>query len=204
MFVRALSASASSAPSRVTLREGEASPGLAQTRQGDADFDQPVPTDRVSSALSEEDLRLVDQLRSRDQEVRQHEAAHKAVGGSLAGAASFTYQVGPDRKAYAVGGEVPIAMREGRTPDETISNARQVRAAALAPAKPSGQDLQVAAAATQMELMAVRQKQQLAEAARTAEVAAERGAEGATETRGTHLHSGEPCATCAKDAASYA
>jgi hypothetical protein len=190
----------------VTLREGSSSPAPdGETPETDQ---PPVPTDRISSKLSEEDLRMVDQLRSRDQEVRQHEAAHQAVGGSLAGAASFTYQVGPDRKAYAVGGEVPIAMREGRTPDETISNARQVRAAALAPAKPSGQDLQVAAAATQMELMAVQQKQQLAEAARTAEVAAERtteqqSAQRTTETRGTHLHSGEPCATCAKDAASY-
>ena len=39
----------------------------------------------------------------------------------------------------------------GRTPDETIQRARQIRAAALAPADPSGQDRAVAAQATQME-----------------------------------------------------
>ena len=51
---------------------------------------------------------------------------------------------------YAVGGEVNIDTSPGRTPQETIDKARQVQAAALAPADPSGQDRSVAARAGQM------------------------------------------------------
>ncbi|XLM21540.1 catalase, partial [Chromobacterium piscinae] len=83
-------------------------------------------------------------LKARDTDVRRHEAAHQAAGGSLAGAASFTYEQGPDGKQYAIGGEVPIQMSQGGTPQQTIQNAETVRAAALAPADPSGQDRAVA------------------------------------------------------------
>ena len=89
--------------------------------------------------------------------MRAHEAAHKAAGGSLAGSASFTYQRGPDGKMYAIGGEVPISFHEGSTPQETIAIARQIKAAALAPANPSPQDYSVASTATMMELKAQQQ-----------------------------------------------
>ncbi len=55
---------------------------------------------------------------------------------------------------YATGGEVPISFKKGRTPQETIANARQVKAAAMAPANPSPQDYSVANTATMMELKA--------------------------------------------------
>ena len=103
--------------------------------------------------------REVVDLRQRDAHVRQHEAAHQAAGGDLTGAVTFTYRTGPDGRSYAVGGGVPIAARTGRTPDETISIARRVRAAALAPADPSPADLAAAAAATQLEMRAQQQKQ---------------------------------------------
>ena len=87
----------------------------------------------------------------RDQAVRAHEQAHQSVAGQFAtGGASYSYQRGPDGVDYAIGGEVPITLQKGRTPEETISNARTVQAAALAPADPSGQDRAVAAAAGQM------------------------------------------------------
>lgn len=106
-------------------------------------------------ALSPEELRQVDRLKARDREVRAHEQAHQAAAGGLAsGGASYTFQRGPDGVDYAVGGEVPISLREGRTPEETIANARTIRAAALAPADPSPQDRAVAAAAGQMEARA--------------------------------------------------
>jgi hypothetical protein len=100
----------------------------------------------------------VKDLEARDREVRAHEAAHQAAAGGLGGGASFEYQTGPDGKSYAVGGEVSIDMSPGRTPEETIRRAQQVRAAALAPADPSPQDMAVAASATQME-SAARQQQ---------------------------------------------
>lgn len=108
--------------------------------------------------LDAEQEKQVTELKQRDAHVRQHEAAHQAAGGELAGSASFSYQTGPDGRSYAVGGEVPISARSGRTADETIAIARRVRAAALAPADPSPADLAAAAAAMQMEAKAQAQK----------------------------------------------
>jgi len=51
---------------------------------------------------------------------------------------------------YAVGGEVQIDVSPGRTPEETVRKADQIRRAALAPADPSAQDYRVAAQAAQM------------------------------------------------------
>ena len=81
--------------------------------------------------------------------------AHVAAGGSLIrSGASFTYESGPDGLRYAIGGEVGIDTSPGRTPAETLAKADQIRAAALAPADPSGQDRQVAAMATRMAMQA--------------------------------------------------
>lgn len=74
-----------------------------------------------------------------------------AAAGSMGGGASFDYQVGPDGRNYAVGGEVPVRTGTPSTPEEAIRNAAQLRAAALAPAEPSGQDRAVAAQAAAME-----------------------------------------------------
>ena len=46
-------------------------------------------------------------------------------------------------------GEVSIDVSEEKTPEETLKKMEQVRAAALAPAEPSSQDLKVAAEASQ-------------------------------------------------------
>ncbi len=93
-----------------------------------------------------------------DREVRAHEAAHLAAAGGLAvSGASFSYQRGPDGKLYAVGGEVHIDTSRGRTSEETIAKARQIRTAATAPAQPSGQDYAVAVAASQMEAQAMQE-----------------------------------------------
>jgi hypothetical protein len=101
--------------------------------------------------LSESEQQAVSQLQARDAEVRAHEQAHVSAGGGLiASGASFTYQVGPDNKRYAVGGEVSIDTSPGATPEETLDRAARIRAAALAPAAPSAQDRQVAAQADRM------------------------------------------------------
>jgi SprA-related family len=103
---------------------------------------------RANAELSEGDRKQVDALKARDREVRAHERAHQAAGGSHAGAASYTFQKGPDGRAYAVGGEVPIDASEVKgDPQATIEKMQQVKAAALAPAEPSGQDRKVAALA---------------------------------------------------------
>lgn len=95
-----------------------------------------------------QEQRVVDQLESRDREVRAHEQAHAAVGGSLAGSPSYEFQTGPDGKKYAVGGEVSIDVSKANNPEDTIRKMQTVRAAALAPAEPSSQDRKVAAQAS--------------------------------------------------------
>ena len=105
----------------------------------------------AGAGLSEADLKMVSELKARDRVVRAHELAHMAAGaGIVTRGASFSYQTGPDGQRYAVGGEVGISTSPGRTPEETLAKADQIRAAALAPANPSGQDLRVAAEAAQM------------------------------------------------------
>jgi len=105
--------------------------------------------------LSEGEKEQVIDLQARDAEVKAHEAAHQGGGG---GAATYTYQQGPDGKMYAIGGEVSISLESGSTPEETIANAQQVIAAATAPANPSSQDMAVAASAKSMIIKAQQEK----------------------------------------------
>ena len=112
-----------------------------------------------TQALSTEEKQIISELQARDTEVRAHEAAHQS-GGAATGAASYTYQKGPDGRMYAIGGEVPVSMKAGSTPQETIANAQAVIASAMAPADPSGQDQAVAASAM---MMITKAQQQLAQ-----------------------------------------
>lgn len=117
--------------------------------------------------LTEEERRQVERLRERDREVRAHEQAHIAAGGSyVRGGANYQYERGPDGKLYAVGGEVSIDTSPiPDNPAATIRKMETIIRAALAPSQPSGQDYQVAARAqmeisrAQMELMQKRGKE---------------------------------------------
>lgn len=102
----------------------------------------------LSSDLSEDDEKRVQELQARDREVRAHEQAHARVGGQYASAPSYEMERGPDGKSYAVGGHVSISTAPvPGDPEATIRKMETVRRAALAPAEPSGQDRRVAAAA---------------------------------------------------------
>ena len=111
---------------------------------------------------------LISELTRRDREVRAHEAAHAAVGGAyVRGGPSFSYTTGPDGKRYASGGEVQIDTSPiPDDPKATAQKMRVVKAAALAPAQPSGQDIAVAASASRTEAAAAL----TAAAARTSEL----------------------------------
>ena len=104
--------------------------------------------------LTQDQKMQVIELQRRDLEVRTHEAAHMSAGAGLTTGASYSYQRGPDDKMYAIGGEVGIDTSPGKTPEETLKKAAQIKRAALAPAQPSSADLQVAATATNMEIEA--------------------------------------------------
>ena len=106
----------------------------------------------VEQAQSLADQRMVNLLRSRDREVRSHEAAHASAGGNLVvSGPSYTYQKGPDGRSYAIGGEVQLDVSAvANDPEATLKKSAQIRRAALAPADPSSQDLRVAANANQL------------------------------------------------------
>lgn len=115
-------------------------------------------TEKTSSSkeeLSSAQKSLITRLQATDQAVRKHETAHIAAGGGvIRSGANFTYLEGPDKKLYAVGGEVSIDTSSEATPQETIPKMRLVRAAALAPSDPSSTDYQVASTATMLEMQA--------------------------------------------------
>jgi hypothetical protein len=90
---------------------------------------------------------MIAKLSGIQKEVLAHEQAHMAAGGSVAGAASYSYTEGPDGKQYITGGEVPISMPQTGDKEQMLHDLEQAKKAALAPAKPSGQDLSVAAEA---------------------------------------------------------
>jgi hypothetical protein len=118
-----------------------------------------------SQQLTADEMAEVAELAARDREVRIHEAQHAAAAGGMAGGIEYDYERGPDGKMYAVGGKVRITVTPGQTPEETLAKARQLRAAADAPADPSGQDLAVAAKAGQMEAEALQKIAQKSRAA---------------------------------------
>lgn len=117
---------------------------------------------KLVAQLSEAEQQVVQKLKARDREVRAHEQAHLSAAGPYAqGGPQYEYQTGPDNNRYAVGGSVNIDTSPiPGDPEATLRKAQVIRAAALAPASPSGQDMQVAAAAAKMEAEALAELRQ--------------------------------------------
>ncbi len=126
---------------------------------------------RQAGALSPDEQRIVDKLRARDREVRDHEQAHARVGGSYASQPTYSYQSGPDGKRYAIGGSVAIDASPVRgNPEATIVKMEVVKRAALAPAEPSSTDRRVAAFADSVRAQAIADLANLRAAERNGEV----------------------------------
>jgi len=134
----------------------------------------------AGKTLSEAEQRQLAELQQVDRKVRQHEQMHVATGGELViSGPTYSYTKGPDGRSYATSGEVGIDTSKARTPEETVTKARRIRATALAPPDPSPQDRQVAAMAAQMEMQAMQEvARQRLEAGKTA--TGSRGAEAET------------------------
>lgn len=156
-------------PGEEAERAGKAGDPAEKKPDGEKPASVAAPRGADGEPLTPAELQVISKLQARDREVRAHEAAHQAVGGSLAGGATFSYQTGPDGKRYAIGGEVSVDLSTSDDPRETIARMAQVRAAALAPGSPSAQDRAVAAAASaisakaQMELAHLHREQLQAE-----------------------------------------
>ena len=98
-----------------------------------------------------EEEKEIEKLKDRDREVRRHEQAHFQAAGNYASPPKYEYQTGPDGKRYAVGGSVEIDMSAVTDdPEATLSKARVIKRAALAPEEPSAQDRKVARQADRM------------------------------------------------------
>lgn len=111
--------------------------------------------------LTQEQEDEVAKLKAADIEVKAHEQAHiAAAAGISASAPSYSYKTGPDGNQYAVAGEVNISFPMSSDPEENLQNAETMKAAALAPADPSGQDYSVAANA---EKIIAEARQQISE-----------------------------------------
>jgi hypothetical protein len=105
--------------------------------------------------LDRQEIAQLQELKTRDQEVRAHELAHLSVAGPYARSGmSFTYQKGPDGVSYAIGGEVSVDLAQESTPEATLQKMGTIRRAALAPADPSPADRQIAAQAEAKEAQA--------------------------------------------------
>ncbi|MEM9061174.1 MAG: putative metalloprotease CJM1_0395 family protein [Pseudomonadota bacterium] len=125
---------------------------------GDTPAVQGAEEKKIESAdgLTDAEREQVKKLKARDAEVRRHEQAHAAVGGQYASAPTYTFQLGPDGRRYAIGGEVKIDIAPvPGDPEATIDKMTVVKAAALAPAEPSAADRRVASLADAQRLEAV-------------------------------------------------
>jgi len=124
--------------------------GDGQQQFNDASEESAGKEDARERQQEQAEQRQVESMKERDQEVRTHEQAHATIGGQYAGSPQYDFQRGPDGQRYAIDGEVSIDVSTENTPQQTIRKMQQVRAAALAPAEPSPQDLQVAAEASRI------------------------------------------------------
>lgn len=139
-------------PSAIDRSASDQDQSRSVQQNKESDKMDPGVTDELNLSREAQEVR---ELQMRDREVRAHELAHAAVGGSYAGSPSYTYERGADGRSYAVGGSVRIDVSPiPGDPQATLQKARQVRAAALAPIQPSAQDMQVAHKAQSMATQA--------------------------------------------------
>lgn len=179
--------------------EGADSTGTTQEAEEEKEVDPNTPRAANGEPLTEEEQAELQDMKSRDEEVRVHEQAHQSAGGQYASAPHYEYENGPDGKRYVTDGSVNIDVGEESDPQATIDKMQVVKRAALAPAQPSAQDRRVYAEASQKEAEARRelneQRQEEAAAAQGQgqEQSQAASATGSTATNATST--GTPTAT---------
>lgn len=137
--------------------EGTDSTGTTQEAEEEKEVDPNTPRAANGEPLTEEEQAELQDMKSRDEEVRVHEQAHQSAGGQYASAPHYEYENGPDGKRYVTDGSVNIDVGEESDPQATINKMQVVKRAALAPAQPSAQDRRVYAEASQKEAEARRE-----------------------------------------------
>ena len=113
-----------------------------------ADDGDAQKADAKQDAIALLEQQLLQELSSRDAEVKAHEQSHSTVGGNLAQSPQFSYEKGSDGRRYAVDGEVQIDISlVAGDPLATVNKMKKVYAAAMAPISPSLADIRVASEA---------------------------------------------------------
>ena len=105
--------------------------------------------------LDDTEEELVERLEARDREVRAHEQSHLAAAGEFArGVPTYTYQMGPDGKMYAIGGEVSVDVGKEADAAKNMRKAYMIHGAAMGVDGPSSADASVAAMANGLMMSA--------------------------------------------------
>lgn len=156
--------------------------GTPQESEEEKNVDPNTPRASNGEPLSEEEQAELQDMKSRDEEVRVHEQAHQSAGGQYASAPHYEYENGPDGKRYITDGSVNIDVGEESDPQATIAKMQVVKRAALAPAQPSAQDRRVYAEASQKEAEA---RRELNEQRQEEAASATQGADAAQGTEAT-------------------
>jgi hypothetical protein len=101
-------------------------------------------------------VRLSDQARRTDAEVRAHEQAHqRTLGPYAAGPITYSTTTGPGGESVVTGGSIGVDLDPvPGNPRATLRKARVVMNAAYAPGDPSGADMRVAADAYRLAMEA--------------------------------------------------
>ncbi len=96
--------------------------------------------------------RVLEKFKNSDSRVRTHEQAH-AASGATTSPINYKYQVGPDGKMYAVGGEVRLDTSIPKDPKEASFKLSQIQRASSAPSDMSGADAQISIQANLNKLL---------------------------------------------------
>mgnify|MGYP000049342510 CR=1 FL=1 len=87
--------------------------------------------------------RVLEKFKNSDSSIRTHEQAHAANGNTTTPIA-YKYQVGPDGKMYAVGGEVRLDTSLPDDPKAAAFKLGHIQRASSAPSDMSGADANIA------------------------------------------------------------
>ena len=86
--------------------------------------------------------RVLEKFKNSDSNIRTHEQAH-AANGATTTPISYKYQMGPDGKMYAIGGEVRLDTSIPKDPKEASFKLSQIQRASNAPSDMSGADAHI-------------------------------------------------------------
>lgn len=130
-----------------TLTEAQAVAGgisraeYREARENNEDNGNATGGTSAGNNLDPAEQAVVNQLRARDSAVRQEEEAHAAAAGPYGSAPQYTYQIGPDGNAYAIGGHVDVSVSMSGSAADRDRALATLQNAALAPNAPSGADM---------------------------------------------------------------